>query len=84
MTAKAASLGPELTADYTICHHNWQYDFLLPEDDEAVAAYQRVYGPEASDSDADSSGSEGCRSWWYGRVVKRILACILEFAVTDL
>ena len=38
--------------DYTICHHNWQYPFLFPSDDEVVKGYQTLYGPEERDSDA--------------------------------
>jgi hypothetical protein len=58
MVAKASSLGGDLVADYTICHHNWQYDFLLPSDDEIVSAYQAVNGKDAHISDAESSDED--------------------------
>ena len=58
MVAKAASLGADLLADYTICHYNWQYDFLLPSDEEIVSAYQLLYGVDARASDAEQSSSD--------------------------
>ena len=58
MVAKASSLGSDLVADYTICHHNWQYEFLLPSEAEIVSAYQTVYGAEAHPSDGEASDSE--------------------------
>ena len=58
MVAKASSLGADLVADYTICHHNWQYPVFLPSDEEIVNAYQKFYGSEAHASDAESSGDE--------------------------
>ena len=48
--------------DYTICHHNWQYPFLFPSDDEVVKGYQTLYGPEERDSDAGSEFSDGDES----------------------
>ena len=51
MVAKASSLGSDLVVDYTICHHNWQYDFLLPSEVEIVSAYQLLYGGGAHPSD---------------------------------
>ena len=59
MLEKATTLGADLVADYTICHHNWQYDFLEPSDEEVVAAWTVLYGPEPRDSDAESDGSAG-------------------------
>ena len=58
MVAKASSIGADLVMDYTICHHNWQYDFLFPSDAEIVSAYQTLYGADAHVSDAESSDSE--------------------------
>ena len=58
MVAKASSLGSDLVVDYTICHHNWQYDFLLPSEVEIVSAYQLLYGGEAHPSDGEASDDE--------------------------
>ena len=55
MVAKASSLGADLVADYTICHHNWSYSFLEPSAEEIITAYSRAYGQEAHNSDAESS-----------------------------
>ena len=62
MLEKAATLGAELVAEYTICHHNWLYDFLEPSDEEVVAAWAALYGPEPRESDAESDGSGGSDS----------------------
>ena len=59
MKAKAASLGAGLTTDYTMCHHNWQYECLEPSDQQVVEDYDKLYGPEARVSDASSSDEEG-------------------------
>ena len=56
MVAKASSLGADLVVDYTICHHNWQYSFLCPTDDEIVEAYNKAYGDKANESDVQSDG----------------------------
>ena len=58
MVAKASSLGSDLVVDYTICHHNWQYDFLLPSEAEIVSTYQTLYGGEAHPSDGEASDDE--------------------------
>ena len=34
------------------------YEFLEPSDEDAVAAYEKLYGPQARDSDAESSEEE--------------------------
>ena len=34
------------------------YEFLEPNDEDAVAAYEKLYGPQARDSDAESSEEE--------------------------
>lgn len=63
MVAKAASIGADLVTDYTICHHNWEYDFLVPSDKECTDAYVKLYGKDARASDgeegSDSSSSSG-------------------------
>ena len=63
MVAKATTIGAELVADYTICHHNWLYDFLVPSDEECVEAYMNLHGKVARASDGEessnSSGSGG-------------------------
>ena len=39
-------------------HHNWLYEFLEPGDEEIIAAYVTLNGPEpAHESDADESSS---------------------------
>ena len=58
MVQKATTLGSELTESYTICHHNWLYEFLEPSEDEAMVAYLSLNGPEPHDSDACGSSSE--------------------------
>lgn len=57
MVQKSTSIGADLVVDYTICHHNWQYPWLEPTDDEVDKAYQRLYGDKAHESDVDSDGS---------------------------
>ena len=58
MVQKAITLGAELTENYTICHHNWLYEFLEPGDEEIIAAYVTLNnGPEPHESDADESSS---------------------------
>ena len=65
MVAKATTIGADLVADYTICHHNWEYDFLVPSDKECTEAYIKLYGKDARISDGEgssgssSSGGEG-------------------------
>ena len=51
MVQKAITLGAELTENYTICHHNWLYEFLEPGDEEIIAAYVTLNGPEPHESD---------------------------------
>ena len=58
MVQKAITLGSDLTESYTICHHNWLYEFLEPSDDEIVEAYLKLNRPEPHDSDADESSSD--------------------------
>ena len=58
MVQKAITLGSDLTESYTICHHNWLYEFLEPNDDEIVEAYLKLNRPEPHDSDADESSSD--------------------------
>ena len=57
MVQKAITLGAELTENYTICHHNWLYEFLEPGDEEIIAAYVELYGSESHESNADESSS---------------------------
>ena len=52
MVQKAITLGAELTENYTICH-NWLYEFLEPGDEEIIAAYVTLNGPEPHESDAE-------------------------------
>ena len=60
MVQKATTIGPELVSDYTICHHNWQYPFLVPSDEECIATYHALHGKDAHASDVDESEeSEG-------------------------
>ena len=59
MVQKAITLGAELTENYTICHHNWLYEFLEPGDEDIIAAYVTLNGPEPHESDADESSSSG-------------------------
>ena len=62
MTAKAMSLGAGVTADYTICHHNWQYEFFTPTEVEVAKGYETLYGAAARNSDAESSSGSGSDS----------------------
>ena len=52
--------------DYAICHHNWQYEWLQPTKAEIEAAYFKLYGTEAHESDLEEDdgggASEGERS----------------------
>ena len=50
MVQKATTLGAELTENYTICHHNWLYEFLEPSDEEIIAAYVKLNGFEPHDT----------------------------------
>ena len=59
MVQKAITFGAELTENYTICHHNWLYEFLEPGDEEIITAYVKLNGPEPHESDADESSSSG-------------------------
>ena len=56
MVQKAITLGAELTENYTICH-NWLYEFLEPGDEDIIAAYLKLNGPEPHESDADERSS---------------------------
>ena len=69
MSAKK-SIGGDVLADYSICHQNWQYDFLRPRHAEIWAAWEKIHGKEqpkweteegqAEDDNAESSSeSEG-------------------------
>lgn len=58
MLAKAASMGSDLVADYAICHHNFKYPWLCPDDADVVKAYTAMYGKDAHISDASESESE--------------------------
>ena len=53
MVQKATTLGAELTENYTICHHNWLYEFLEPSDEEIIAAYVKLNGFEPHELDAE-------------------------------
>ena len=57
MLQKATTLGSELTESNIICHQNWLYEFLEPSDEEIMAAYIKLNGPEPHHSDADESSS---------------------------
>ena len=57
-SAASAAWGSELTENYTICHHNWLYKCLEPSDDEIIAAYLTLNGPEPRDSDAKESSDD--------------------------
>ena len=60
-----------------MCHHNWQYEWLRPTKAEIEAAYFKLYGKDAHESDLEdddwgpskgeeseggSEEAEGCRA----------------------
>ena len=58
MLQKATTLGGDVVESYTICHYQWLYEFLCPSDDEVAAAYMKLHGNEAHESDAEEEEDE--------------------------
>lgn len=54
---KSRTLDPQLLSDYAFLHYNYKYDWLRPTLEEIVAAYKKLYGPQARNSDHESDGS---------------------------
>ena len=59
MVAKSVNIGGELLSDYSICHHNWQYEWLRPTKAEIDTAYCKLYGKEAHESDLEDDVDGG-------------------------
>ena len=58
ISAKSRTLSPIILSEYAFCHYNYKYEWLRPSVDEIVAAYMKLYGKKARDSDAESDSSD--------------------------
>lgn len=54
----AATMSPEILEMYVFVHYNWQYDFMRPSIEEIVAAYLKIYGPDALEEDIEIGESD--------------------------
>ena len=54
----AATMSPEILEMYVLVHYNWQYEFMRQTIAEIVAAYLKVYGPDARLDDLDSDSED--------------------------
>ena len=59
---KSRTLDAQLLSDYAFLHYNYKFEWLRPTLEEIIAAYKKLYGKKAHESDyesdPESAGSE--------------------------